>query len=127
MGWLDHVVTGSGIGHEEKIHPFAFFQPHGFVNDLIHGLEISLFGGWVAQAHIGERPDEKASAHEIPFGIAGAHFAQFLLAQLRFGPKLELTSAQRAGLRGEPLAAAEIGRGHIEKEMETGKPNQARD
>src|SRR5262249_735032 len=75
-----------------------------------------------AQAHVGQGPNEKAAAHEIPFGVARAHFAKLLLAQGRLRPKLNVPRGQLLRLWRKARGRTKVSGRDVKGEMEARKP-----
>ena len=98
VGRLRDVRPPSRIRHEKEIHSFAAFEPQRFINDAIHCFEIQRTRSGIAQPDVGQRPNQKAARHKIPFGVAGAHSSQFLLPQFWLGPQPYMTCSQFARL-----------------------------
>ena len=90
----------SGVGHEKVEHALLLLGFQRFVDDAIHHLQACGLLLRVAEASIGQCPDQEAAAHEVPLGVGAAHLRQFPLAGLGVGPQIELLSRQ---LRGERL------------------------
>ncbi len=78
----------------------------------IHHDQILGLGARVSEAEVGKGPNEKASPHEVPFGIRAAHPIELPLAKLWVSPERgvalrELTGGTRDSRRAQGLPRLE--------------------